>query len=235
MLLEVQDISQLQKWYKEFNTFLFNNELPEIPLKFNRAKRSAAAVNSTIQSIKRNGKKEYDNDSIIIKNISFSTLHIKTDEALKGIMVHEMIHVWLLSNGVPFTTGDKSHGKEFMDKLHELQSKVNFTIPITEDVTQLEVNAKGKTFYIAYIKRKSGNNSISSYSKTFFYNNFEDLKRNWNLQTRGGLEILLGTSKVPDLEIFPAKRTTKLSSYKLEKNIEDKIKADMNVMVTLKE
>lgn len=237
MLLEAQDESQIRKWYNEFNIILFNNELPHnIPFKFNRSKKYAAQVNSVVLKRTINGRAEYDYDSVVIKHISFSKLHIKTDEAFKGILVHEMIHIWLLSHNIPFTSGgDKSHGIEFMDKLKEVQAKVSFKIPLTEEVDNLKVEDTGKTFYVAYIKRASGN-SICVYAMRFFLNNIEELKFKWNYQVgRGGItEILLGTSKTPELAVYPTKRSTKLISYKLPEKIDNNMK-NMNVMYTLRD
>ncbi len=122
----------LQSLYSGFNKRLFNNELPKVPMKFNKSKRYGGEV---VYSITKNK----------ITNFIISTLIEYEEDEFYGLFLHEMIHVYLFNKGILKTSGkDKIHGKEFMDKLKELEKKSKFKIPVTEDVTHKKISVKNK-------------------------------------------------------------------------------------------
>ena len=111
--------------YREFNKKYFNNKLNEYPIVVKSLKRLAASVNS----IGVRNKPE----TWIIKNIIFSNQLEYNEEEIKGIMLHEMIHVKLIEEQRSEFGGQ--HGLFFKQELEDLQKKVSFKIPVTEDIT----------------------------------------------------------------------------------------------------
>ena len=65
-----------------------------------------------------------------------------TKERIYGIMMHEMIHVWVV-----YISRDPydSHGPKFTSKLKELRKKTPFDIPLTDNTEGLEVSTNVKT------------------------------------------------------------------------------------------
>ena len=120
----------LMNLYREFNKKYFNNQLNEYPIVVKSLKKVVANVIST--GIKNKP------ETWSIKNIIFSTQLEYNENEIKGIMLHEMIHVKLIEEHRTEFGGQ--HGLFFMQELRDLQKKVFFKIPITEDITYKSVS-----------------------------------------------------------------------------------------------
>lgn len=130
--------------YNKFNVLYFNSELPtDFDIRWIKSKVKGGVVN--FSAFKKPQKLEK------INYLGISNYRPLTQEKLNGLMIHEMIHVYMCIKNIIYTSGlDKSHGYQFMDKLKEIQSKVNFTIPLTEDSYEINDHIKSKTFDILF-------------------------------------------------------------------------------------
>jgi len=121
----------LDQKYRHFNHLLFGGALPTIPIKWSASMKKASGrvlyVPETFGYHVKPGS----------LRMEISSLFQSTEERLDGIMVHEMIHVWFL--GVK-NDGKESHGPAFKAKLAELQHHCHFTIPLSDDITDLEMS-----------------------------------------------------------------------------------------------
>ena len=128
--IEVSSID-LNSLYDQFNKEYFYNELPKIPIKLSsRTKQSGGWVD---------GKRQHDG-TIIPISMTISSFFKRTNEdEVKGIILHEMIHVWQYINGLA------GHGMDFLNKLKELQKKVKFIIPLEDSVNNFEKSDMVKT------------------------------------------------------------------------------------------
>lgn len=138
-------IADLKKRYDKFNKKLFKGALPfSSSLKW---KISNALKNSTaITKSKVDG--EDINTSIVFSNV----LNLPSD-ILDQILVHEMIHVFFHQRNDFFTR----HGSDFRFKAIELGAKLGKIIPLTHDITDLDVNVdsfKGKETGAILLRQK---------------------------------------------------------------------------------
>lgn len=130
--------------YNKFNVLYFNSELPtDFNIHWMKSKIKGGVVN--FSAFKKPQKLQK------INYLAISNYRPLTQEKLNGLMMHEMIHIYMCIKNIIYTSGqDKSHGYEFMNKLKELQSKVDFTIPLTEDSNEINEHIKSKTFDILF-------------------------------------------------------------------------------------
>jgi len=208
--------TNLDTLYNKFNRKYFDNELPKVPISWNNNKRSGGMV-----------KAKYNRSTGEINIISFqlSKQFKMSEEHLHGIMMHEMIHVYLFHVGIPYTTGkDKMHGIEFMAKLRELRKKVPFDIPVTEEVSEMEVSDHIKMKPVVVIE--IGPNSIIPVSTKGFDSSDKEKFIQMLSRRIKNIEIYVSNSNV--LSKFPVKRKleTVKGSYKISdddiKKIRDK-------------
>jgi len=109
----------LQKEYDRLNILLFDGELPQIPLKWNRSLRRAGAVHFI--RIKR---------EIEIKYMVISNVYDFSFKQLESILIHEMIHVWQFHKKLPDYGG--YHGHYFKMKMDEINAK-GYNVSIKEN------------------------------------------------------------------------------------------------------
>lgn len=134
----------LKKYYKQFNTEFFNNELPEVEIKIDKVKGkdSVGEFNYTASLKHQDGKKEkffdikkavfgkhattqQENEWLDI--IADSYIVIPKDTVKGGkyvalsVLLHEMTHVWqrLVSKSME----QDDHGKDFCKKIDEINKK----------------------------------------------------------------------------------------------------------------
>lgn len=152
----------LKELYSKFNKMLFNNELPtNFPVRWNNSKNAAGLVRYGTQ-IDDEGNKVLTR--IVSLSISRALDHDVHD--IEATMVHEMIHVWLKTQGIIDTTGgDTAHGIEFQEKRKELENIWGYEIPDTEDVTHKKVATdKKESVWGVVLADKSGKYYMTLYS-----------------------------------------------------------------------
>lgn len=184
----------LDQLYKELNRKYFDNELPEVKTKWSNSTRTSGKVRMLYWR---------QQNRIEIKHLEISKHTEMTQDRLYGLMIHEMIHVYVAAVlGVAETTGgDKSHGLEFEFKRRELQRVTPFEIPLTEDATESIVSSHVKIKPVVAIIR--GSNSIFAITEAAFEKNMEKITSMFRLGYP--YEILLSDSNV--LTKIPVVRT----------------------------
>jgi hypothetical protein len=145
----------LPKMYSTFNKLYFDNELPtNLKVTWFKSKSVGGVASAT-----------YDKRTksfISINGIKLSSVLKRSKKHVVALLLHEMIHIWVYVQGIPYTGGrDKSHGWEFQDKKKEIERKSGIQIPDTEDIQDAELgdHLKGKTKrlgIIAYVKKDMG-------------------------------------------------------------------------------
>ena len=149
--LEVRDM-KLEDLYDKFNKDLFNNQLPKVPIKLTKSKHSGGSAIASRNT--QTGK-------VTIKGITISTLYKRSIEELSGLLIHEMVHIYFYLIGDAY----EAHGSKFKKKLEELQSKVDFKIPLTDDFENKEVSnhVKKKPYDIVLLQFPDKHYSIVSF------------------------------------------------------------------------
>lgn len=137
----------LQGRYAAFNARLFDGALPEIPIRFGRLKGVGGVVNAKVAStlirpgmspslVRLMGKRAYASRELVPGSLHMviDSIYERSEEKLDAILLHEMIHVWLIGVEHDF---DDDHGPRFLAKARELGQAVGYAIPLTDKVADL--------------------------------------------------------------------------------------------------
>jgi hypothetical protein len=115
--------------YRFLNQKAFGGELPDVPLRWMKSKRLGGTVSGTYY--RDTGKME-------IKGVSISE-YLVTDEAkLDAIMLHEMVHVKVMSTAGKDIGG--MHGLLFRAEMRKAESRSGMSIPMSEDLSGWELS-----------------------------------------------------------------------------------------------
>lgn len=141
----VKSSYNLHEKYKHFNRTLFDGKLPEIPITWsNSMKKASGRVLASYKPSTGN----VIQDSI---RMEISALFQSSTERLDGILIHEMIHVWFFGvKNDPYA----GHGPSFKAKLAEIQRYVPDPIPLTDDITELQLDDGVRKSEIGVILRR---------------------------------------------------------------------------------
>jgi hypothetical protein len=137
----------LNKRVKIYNRIYFNNEIEQpIYVRWSRHLYNSDS-NTNAYCSSNNGM------HIIMLNVSHSNV---SDEMMRGILVHEMIHAWQDEHD-PHCNDNwkeyKGHGPSFIKKCKELNSKFKFTYPLmryAEEKQQFNLKKQNKDVYFVY-------------------------------------------------------------------------------------
>jgi len=125
----IPTIDYIRKKFDAFNALCFDGSLAPIPIRLSNARTFLGQV-----SYKRTrgfgGRMRYSD--FVLK---ISTKVERTEEVLEDTILHEMIHYWILSNGMQ---DDATHGRIFRAKMAEINTKFNRHITVTHKATEAE-------------------------------------------------------------------------------------------------
>lgn len=112
-------ISDIRARFKEYNKAYFEGELkmPKFKLKELKGALSVFVFSRPLGELKQ-------------KEIWFNTNYIWTEEGLKDVLIHEMIHYWLHNHG---HSGSR-HGIRFRMKCREIRKKDGTIITIRKKI-----------------------------------------------------------------------------------------------------
>lgn len=151
-------IDRIKELYDKFNKELFDNDLPNIPIRLGKLRDVGGQV--SFKRIRKDGIRYL----LDIKMVISSYYSRENEDDLKGILLHEMIHVYFAHNQMEDPTG--SHGAWFKHKLKELQKKVDFQIPMTDSSSKsVSDQIKSKTFDVVLFRKPAEDNTISILKK----------------------------------------------------------------------
>jgi len=220
-LIEDASTYDLHGKYASFNALYFDGKLPNIKLKWTNSSKLAGEVKVRYFATMFKGKKVIKSFEHI--HLGISKYYARDDSDIDGILLHEMIHVYLDTVGIhEGYSGIKHHGKEFMDKLKTVERKSKITITITDTLPKAKV-AKVVDVGVVLIKRDNNNYSIAVINKTTFNKNKDSLSpTRWDF----GRSMKFRKGIVPNDMIakYPVQRSVKnVGFYVLDNDIGDKL------------
>lgn len=115
----------LEQKYAHYNHLLFGGSLPHVPIMWADLKRQAG-VTYYVQ-----GSRDHTNI-----RIEMSTRFKRNEQSLDSILIHEMIHTYLI---VTTGDGDGKHGRRFAALASMCSHKSGITIHQTDDISQYEL------------------------------------------------------------------------------------------------
>lgn len=145
--------------FKIFNTEIFGGELPEIPLVLTNAGRAMGMVRYQTRS-RFGGKKEIFN-----LRLQISTRYDMPQPELEDILIHEMIHLYIISKGLRDTS---SHGTLFRKLMSDINARHgrNVTISHKSDKETLATDETLHRHYICETHWKKGERFITCVART---------------------------------------------------------------------
>lgn len=159
----------LPKLYKELNALLFANELPsDVQISFKKLPKRIAGLTVA----KRLGKGSWG--QLIPGSLEiFIDPREFTEEVLKGIVAHEMIHAYLMNKN-DFKT---NHDGAFLVKLAKVKALAKFDIPISHTTSADEfAQAEEKETVALVIQDPDGKLRVGIYSLSSFASGLEAAK-----------------------------------------------------------
>lgn len=111
-----------ERKFGEFNALIFNGQLPPIPIRTTRAK---TFLGKCVYSRRRKlpGRAEYYNFSLRI-----STSYDLPEAEIEDTVIHEMIHYYILYNGI---TDTSAHGKVFRQIMADINARYGRHVSIS--------------------------------------------------------------------------------------------------------
>lgn len=175
--------ANLIKKYNYYNSLLFNNELPKIPITYAKMKHAGGKVEYGILRITPQAKKPDRGDKfygcILVPNslrMKISDTQIRSEQELNGIIIHEMIHVYFASRN-EFGIG---HGYKFINMAKKIENIVGFDIPLKDeiDVDNMTLNDQRnfKPVYVI-IKNVGSHYNFGIFNISFVEKNFFEISR----------------------------------------------------------
>ena len=121
----------LQTKFSEFNSLIFANRLPNVPIHISRARRSMGLMKYRIV---RNGLSVTHTDhSIWISNCMDLPQNV-----LEDILIHEMIHLYISVHSIP---DDSVHGHEFIRMMREINHRFGRNISVSHRTDEQQVQS----------------------------------------------------------------------------------------------
>ena len=131
----------LRDEYNRINTELFNDELPEVKMRWSTRKGNLGHVVATINRV---------TNEAVIKNLAISSFHAMPYRVFKDTLAHEMIHIKQISDN-EFNSRE-SHGMEFHGEMRRINNMgLGYNIMVRSedklDMSNIALQkAAGKTF-----------------------------------------------------------------------------------------
>jgi hypothetical protein len=136
-LLLAAEPFDLKSKYRYWNSKGFGGELPSIPMKWVRSKRVGGYVSATVK-YKSQIDRRLGTGEVTLKKLAVSNFLQMSEERFDEILLHEMIHVYVM--GILGKAGrGGGHGAYFLTKRREVMGKTGVNIPMTEDISGLDL------------------------------------------------------------------------------------------------
>ena len=216
-LNEAEKAFNIKKEFDKFNKELFNNELPTIKLRTTKTLKDGYLgwVMTYVETDEDGNVTHFKH-----KELAISTQY--NNESTQGLLIHEMVHLWMVENGMHEHYNVEYHGKEFLSKVKEIQKKTKIIIPTDEtnigwfekaEKRELKDNTKEYGIIVQHLK------SFDVYM--IFVTNVDILKKSTNdlitnfkrKMTSDDTEIYIGTSSHSELTKFKKHRNTRKMSW----------------------
>ena len=203
----------ITEYFNKFNKKYFGDKLTLPPIKFKRVKNVTAYV-SLIRS-------RYSGGGTQVVGLTFNPKQGYTLEMFKGILLHEMIHIYFGENNI--RSGKDGHGKEFMLKRKELQKEAPFFIPLVAEGLEVSIhNNKPKYFDIILGHFPDTNTPyrIAVYKNGLLSNQESNLKSRYQraIDEKAKISVKVYRSNYLQLQDFVATSKLKFGFYSIKEN-----------------
>ncbi len=195
----------LRAKYREYNQLYFNNQLPIIPMRWGALKHSTAHVGFKTIGKKGIGFRLLENSMIMV----FSNKYKRDAESLFPILLHEMIHVYVVAI---IGELDEHHGKHFNTMLDALRKKSGIDIPLTDTSTKgLELTDPLQTVAVVTQTMRDGRIAYAMFTPSIINKLLDAIKERYRDGKRDTVSVRLVDSELWTRKAsnMPMQRTVK--------------------------
>lgn len=170
--------TDLQKEYDKFNNLVWNGQLKRVPLQWGMSKVHFGCVRS--HGLRNNIR------SYIVDYLEISLFNKINYQDFVDTLVHEMIHVYIITNYIKDTD---SHGVEFRKEMKRINSmNLGINITVTGSTSGMEVSEeiKAKEYVVSLVWQSGIPLGITVYNRALYndvprwyqtkYGKYSDLK-----------------------------------------------------------
>jgi len=125
----IATVDYIRRKFNEFNQLCFNGELKPLPIKLSKARSYLGKV-AYRRKRNLNGTWRFSDFELLI-----STVIDRPEQELEDVILHEMIHYWILSRQLQ---DDAPHGTLFTSKMNEINTRFNRHIAVSHRSTREE-------------------------------------------------------------------------------------------------
>ena len=152
------------------------------------------------------------------QTILFSEYYDFDEETFRNLMVHEMIHYWILSNQMQDTG---PHGKIFLEKMKEINMKFNRNLSVAHKMTKEEADQdkEVRQHIICVSRLRNGKRGVTVVTKSRLFQLWEEMPNFPNMA-----ELRWVVSLDPYFNRFPRATVAKVypvPSEELEEHLKD--------------
>lgn len=203
----IVNLQYLRRQFDEFNRLIFEGQLPTPRLRVNNSRSMLGCVRYKTKR-KFFGKREYYDFSL-----SISAFYDLSEEVLDDTILHEMIHLDILSNHM---VDDSAHGPLFRQKMAEINKQFGRHITISHK-GKLDQAPKEKPVQniLAVSLLENGTWGITRPSQSKIFDLYRDLPKYFPVK-----DIRWYNSRNAFFNSIPRSLTPKI--YKIEKDVLEK-------------
>lgn len=156
-------VEYIQRKFEEFNRLIFNNDLKPLPIHVSHAKSTLGGVTFKHRH-KWLGKEEYYDFAMRI-----STRFDLPEPEIEDIIIHEMIHYYILSHQMRDTS---PHGQLFKQMMNDINQrhKRHITISRRSSPTEQNLDQQARLHYLCVAELPDGRTTVmvSARTKVFY-------------------------------------------------------------------
>jgi predicted SprT family Zn-dependent metalloprotease len=198
------NVEYVKQKFNEFNELCFEGKLQPLPFKTTSARSFLGQVRF-FREKNLDGTWYYCNFEFIV-----STTFDLAEELVEDVILHEMIHYYILSNQMQDTA---PHGELFMRKMQELNVRFNRNISVRHKSSKEEVETDKtiREHIICVVRFKTNRMGVTVASKANLFRLWDDLTQADKIS-----ECNWYVTKDPYFNRFPRVNTAKVYSVTLD-------------------
>lgn len=167
-------IDYIERKFLEFNQQMFEGKLEPLPFRLSTAR--------TFLGLLRFYRDKFPDGTVLYRNFQFviSTRVDLPECEVEDIIIHEMIHYWILSNQMHDTS---PHGEIFKHKMKEINQKFNRNLSVAYKVTKEEADRDNEVrqHFICVSRLNDGRCGVTIAAKTRLFRLWNSMSKFSNL------------------------------------------------------
>ena len=184
-------IEDITRMFNEFNSQIFDNQLKPLPIRIGNTKSSLGSIH-----FKRR-KKLFGKEELYDFSLHISVRFDLQESEIEDVIIHEMIHYYILSRQIRDTS---PHGKIFKQMMNAINAKYNRHITISKRTTRENAPAdmRIKIHYICVATLNDGRTGLLVSARTRVFEMWRNIPQQFPVSN-----VTWYVSKEPYFNQFP--------------------------------